>query len=330
MTDLDSSKDLELEPDLELQPDDASAGTSPSSADDGAGVEGQWVWQYAAPPPPPSFLAVFFSGTAHKELYRFFACSVLVVIGCLLPWGPVMEKGMPDAEGVVVESVMPMPNVMGYETPAGAISLVLGLWLLFSSCYGIYTRRQKILPVFLMLEPAAVSLLRTMDAWGKLKSESTLDKLVELFEVAGSGVMLTLIGSGFVAVGFLFLLGKVYTKKDDKTAARRPAREKDTKKDGKKSSAKAKGSERPAKADKASKADKATEVEPADSAAATEPPAAAADEPATTAGDPAKSDTADASAASPAKDKDKDKAAGVDPKAAGGAGKSRRSRGRRR
>jgi len=237
VTDPDNSKDLALEPDLELEPDVSSADPSPSTAGQGDPVDGQWVWQYAAPPPPPSFLPVFFSGNAHKDLYRRFACALLVVIGCLLPWGPVMEKGAAGAAaaaGATVHSVMPTPNVMGYETPAGAISLVLGLWLLFSSCYGIYTRRQRILPVFLMLEPAIVTLLRTMDAWGKLKSESTIGKLGELFEVAGSGVMLTLVGSGFVAIGFLFLLGKVYTKKDDKGAGRRAARDKGAEKGGKK------------------------------------------------------------------------------------------------
>ncbi len=244
MTDVDSNKDHESEPELELElvseaaPETASGdAAADTSADPGAdpgadsGTDpgaGQWVWQFAAAPPPPSFLAVFFSGTAHKELYRFFGCALMVVIGCLLPWGPVTDT-VPDPNGVdgaLVEVVRSMPGVAGYETPAGAISLLLGLYLLFSSCYGIYTRRQKILPVFLMLEPAAVSLMRTLDAWDKLESESALDKIGELFEVAGSGVMLTLAGSGFVAVGFLFLLGKVYTKKDDKGAARRGARDK--------------------------------------------------------------------------------------------------------
>jgi hypothetical protein len=318
VTDPDSSKDLELglelEPELELQPDDAPADTSPSAADESAGVEGQWVWQYAAPPPPPSFLAVFFSGTAHKELYRFFACSLLVVIGCLLPWGPVMQKGVPDLDGVSVETVLPMPDVMGYETPAGAISLMLGLWLMFSSCYGIYTRRQKILPVFLMLEPAAVTLLRTMDAWGKLKSESTLDKLVELFEVAGSGVMLTLIGSGFVAIGFLFLLGKVYTKKDDKGSGRRPAREKDTKKGGA-SGRKGKGSK------KADAKDTDKDAATAEGAVAAEG-AASTDAGAST--DSASEETVVVDASTSSAD------AGDAGKPAGGVVSSRRSRGRRR
>jgi hypothetical protein len=233
VTDPDKSKDMDLDLELELQPDVSSTEASPTTEGQGDGVEGQWVWQYAAPPPPPSFLAVFFSGTAHKELYRFFACSLLVVIGCMLPWGPVTEKSI-DSDGVAIESVLPRPDVMGYETPAGAISLALGLWLLFSSCYGIYTRRQKILPVFLMLEPAIVTLLRIKDAWGKLKSEGTLDKLGELFEVAGTGVMFTFIGSGIVAIGFLFLLVKVYTKKDDKGSGRRSSREKGGEKDGKK------------------------------------------------------------------------------------------------
>jgi hypothetical protein len=246
VTDPDKSKDMDLE--LDLQPDVSGTDPSPGPEGQGDGVEGQWVWQYAAPPPPPSFLAVFFSGTAHKELYRFFACSLLVVIGCMLPWGPVTEKSF-GSEGAVVESVLPRPDVMGYETPAGAISLALGLWLLFSSCYGIYTRRQKILPVFLMLEPAIVTLLRVKDAWGKLKSEGTLDKLGELFEVAGTGVLFTFVGSGIVAIGFLFLLVKVYTKKDDKGAGRRPSREKGGEKNGKKSSKKSskKGGKRDSK-----------------------------------------------------------------------------------
>jgi hypothetical protein len=206
VTDSDSNNEVEPLSEFELQPDSPVA-----PADDAGGVDGQWVWQFASPPPPPSFLAVFFSGAALKELYRFFACGVLVVLGCLMPWGSAEE-------GVEL--------VAGYETPLGAVSMVLGLWLVFSSCYGIYTRRQKILPVFLMIEPAIVTWVITMGIWNSpaLQAEGFLGKLSMVFEKAGTGVMLTLLGSTWVALGFLFLLGKVYTKKDDKGATRRAAK----------------------------------------------------------------------------------------------------------
>lgn len=178
--------------------------------------QGQWVWQYAAPPPPPSFGAMFFSGQALPELYRFFACGLLVVIGCLLPWGPVTTEVPGEEEGQVVEELMALPDVIGVETLLGALSLVIGLWLVLSSCYGIYTRRQKILPVFLMLEPAIVSWMRLLD--GLDKAGEGADLLATL-DAVGTGVVLTLVGSTLVSLQFLFVVGKVYAKKDDKGGA---------------------------------------------------------------------------------------------------------------
>ncbi|MCB9899466.1 MAG: hypothetical protein H6825_15775 [Planctomycetes bacterium] len=187
------------------------------AADPGAG---QWVWQYGAPAPPPSFLAVFFSGTAVNDLYRRFACALLVVIGCLLPWSDVVTT---PASGDTAASTV-VNYTPGVELPLGALSLVLGLWLLFSSCYGIYTSRQKILPVFLMIEPALVSWSRALDVWAECKAGG-LDGLIEFSHKAGTGVLLTLVGSTWVAGGFLFLFVKVFAKKDvDKGAARRSAR----------------------------------------------------------------------------------------------------------
>lgn len=177
-----------------------------------ASADGQWVWQYAAPAPPPSFGARFFSGRALPELYRFFACGLLVVLGCLLPWGPTpsgVEGGAP---------FLPVPDSAGYETTAGAASLVIGLWLVFSACYGIATGRQKILPVFLMLEPTAVSWLRLLDAHGAMGTESGI---LALLDAAGTGVLLTLVGSSVVTLQFVLVMAKVYTKKDDKGAARK-------------------------------------------------------------------------------------------------------------
>lgn len=223
---LEEPLELELQPEAEMFPasgaGSGAAGetvaepSADTAADEGL-AQGQWVWQYAAPPPPPSFAAVFFSGQAVKSHYRFFACALLVVVGCLLPWGPA-------GEGAAAAPFLP-PGVAGYQTVTGAISLALGLWLLFAACYGVYTGRHKILPVFLMIEPAVVAWLRTADAWGRLPEEfSTLERLQHVFDVAGTGVMLTLVGSTWVAGGFLLLLGKVYAKKDDKGSARRSAR----------------------------------------------------------------------------------------------------------
>ena len=185
--------------------------------------QGQWVWQYAAPPPPPSFGAAFFSGTALPELYRFFGCALLVVVGCLLPWGPMSESSSMTLEDGMVEmsdELMAVPSVIGVETTLGALSLIIGLWLLLSSCYSIYTRRQKILPVFLMIEPVIVTwmkLLETNDQSGSMS-------ILEMLDAAGTGVLLTLIGSTLVSIQFFFVVGKVYAKKDDKGAARRSSK----------------------------------------------------------------------------------------------------------
>lgn len=201
--------------------------TQEAAAATGGEVQGQWVWQYGAPPPAPPWSARFFSGAAVKDLYRFFACGLLVVIGCLLPWGPVVELEANDPLAIVeggpelIEVIQMPPPTAGYEWPLGALSLVIGLWLVFSSAYGIYTNRQKILPVFLMIEPALVSWSVTLDSWEMVESTSTLDQIQELFMVAGTGVMLTLVGSTYVALNFLMVVVKVYAKKDDKASGRR-------------------------------------------------------------------------------------------------------------
>lgn len=223
------------ETDLLAEPGPASSGPAFGTGLAGAGLvaepaaavesddpgAGQWVWQYGAPPPPPSFLAVFFSGTAVNDLYRRFACALLVVIGCLLPWGPVELAG-PEGGNLV-------GHATGITLPLGAISFVVGVWLLFSSCHGIYTTHQKILPVFLMIEPALVTWMMALDAWNAATGE-TLDRIADFAHLAGTGVLMTLVGSTWVAGGFLFLFIKVFTKKDAKDvekAARRSRSAKD-------------------------------------------------------------------------------------------------------
>ena len=184
----------------------------------------------------PAWSARFFSGAAVKDLYRFFACGLLVVIGCLLPWGPAVELVVNDplaiAEGgpELIEVVQMPPPTAGFELPLGALSLVIGLWLVFSSAYGIYTNRQKILPVFLMIEPAFVSWSITLDAWDMVESTSTLDQIEELFLVAGTGVMLTLVGSTYVALNFLMVVVKVSPRRTTRrrAAAARVARRRPT------------------------------------------------------------------------------------------------------
>jgi len=234
---------VETAPVAEPEPAVAAAAAPEASAESDP-EQGQWVWQYAAAPPPPSFGAAFFSGTALPELYRFFGCALLVVVGCLLPWGPMTESSsmtLEDGTVEVSEGLMTVPSVIGVETTLGALSLLIGLWLMFSSCYSIYTRRQKILPVFLMIEPAIVTWMKLLETNDQAGSMGVL----EMLDAAGTGVLLTLIGSTLVSIQFFFVVGKVYTKKDDKGAARRSA----------KTGAKGKGAEGD-KADKADKADK--------------------------------------------------------------------------
>lgn len=178
---------------------------------DGAELEGQWVWQFASPPPPPPFSAAFFSGRALPELYWFFASGTLVLLGCLLPWGPSLAWVVERGESTLGYTSPPS----GYELPAGAICLALALWLLASASYGIYTGRQKILPVFMMLLPAWMSWSRTLAAWGELDGVDGLgfkDSIARLFEVAGTGVLLTMVGSTIVAAQLLVVILKVMKK----------------------------------------------------------------------------------------------------------------------
>jgi hypothetical protein len=280
----------------------AAASATPSSASDADLVPGQWVWQYGAPAPPPPFSAVFFSGHALGELYRFFACGLLVVVGCLLPWGKSVQWAVQHGESTLGYGAAPA----GYEVPVGALCLVIALWLLFTSCYGIYTGRQKVLPVFLMLIPAYASWTRTLSAWKELSAIKpaldTRQQLVHLFDVAGTGVLVTLIGSTIIVLSLLVVILKVFRKEPGEAAAR-PARKPKEEK------------ARPARADKAPRG-----AAPADSATGAEAPSGEA----SASAPPAELATASAeSAAGQDKDRKRDRAAGKD------AGKGDR-RGRRR
>ncbi len=240
----------------EVSPADAgAAGAQAAAAGDGAGQatagEGQWVWQFAAPPPPPSFLAVFFSGNALKELYRFFACGVIVLIGCLLPWA-VDASASVSADGELGELLSQQTiYAPGYTVPIGAITLVLALWLVWAACSGIYSRRQKILPVFLMLIPAEVTWIRFLDAIETVNTSGTnlglLDKVSAMLSTAGTGVVLALIGSTVVSLQLVLTIMRIMRKKDGGAAGARrakgkdkPAKSKPTKAKADKSKAKAK------------------------------------------------------------------------------------------
>lgn len=194
----------------------ASVVAEPAPAAADAGLEGQWVWQFAAPPPPPSFSAVFFAGRAFPELYRFFGAGVLVAIGALLPWGPgaawLAEVDAEAAAGYAGPQA-------GVATPMGALTLLIALWLAWAACYGIYSGRQKIVPVFLMLLPAWFTWSETAAAWGRMPSNWGAQlKLYEVFKGTGSGVFLALIGSSIVAVQLLLTIARLF-RKDPKAAA---------------------------------------------------------------------------------------------------------------
>ncbi len=235
----------------EVPPEATSAAAAPvAAATAGAAAtaeDGMWVWQYGAPAPLPPFSAIFFGGRGLPELYRFFACGLLVAIGCLLPWGTslswIAEQGLPTL-GVTEPPA-------GYQLPMGALCLAISVWLMFTACYGIYSGRQKILPVFLMLVPAWASWSRTLDAWSKVSELSLKLRLEKLFVVAGPGVMLALVGSSIMVLSLVIVILKVVKKKPDDGTARAPRKGKD---DAAKAGAKpadAKGDGKSAKADAA-------------------------------------------------------------------------------
>jgi len=211
----------------------ASVVAEPAPAAD-AGVEGQWVWQFAAPAPPPPFSSVFFAGRAFPELYRFFGAGVLVAVGTLLPWGP-STTWLADV-GSEAAATWAGP-VAGATTPIGGLTLLIALWLVWSACYGIYSGRQKIAPVFLMLLPAWATWSRVSEAWSLMPADWGAQlRLYELFKGTGSGVMLAWIGSTLVAVQLVLTIAKLF-RKDPKAAAdggrvRKPKDDKPAKAEG--------------------------------------------------------------------------------------------------
>jgi hypothetical protein len=257
---------------LVAEPGSASTttrGAAEAAAGDGGELEGQWVWQFAAPPPPAPFSAVFFSGRALPELYWFFASALLVLLGCAMPWGPSLAWVVERGESTLGYTSPPA----GYELPGGALCLAVAVWLLAAAAYGIYTGRQKILPVFMMLLPAWLSWSRALSAWGEVGAVSELgfkERIARLFEVAGTGVLLTMVGSTIVALQLLVVITKVMKKQPadagrarkggDKPAAKErgkgSSRDKDADKGKRKSDAKALAKAEKAAAKAAAKAGK--------------------------------------------------------------------------
>lgn len=181
-------------------------------------VEGNWVWQFASAPPPPPFLARFFAGSASADLYLFFTCGLLMVVGGFMPWAtqPVL-----DADGAVGYHA---PTLDGIETPLGALTLGLGLWLVFAAAGAIYRGAAGggiIAPVFLTLVPLALVWRRVLGVlggdvgWG------------ELFAVSGTGTLFALVGTTLAELAFVFSLVRVFAKKDPAKADRAARRKKD-------------------------------------------------------------------------------------------------------
>ncbi len=241
--------DLDLDLDLDLEaaePGDATSATSivaeettlePAEAEAVAAAgmadptQGRWVWQFGAPPPPPSFGSRFFSGTALKELYRFFGCGLMVFVGSLLPWSTKVESEV-AAELAAEGDAAAAPTlelihalVPGYELPIGAIVMMLALWLIYATCGAIYTGRQRIMPIVFMLIPAEASWKRFIEAWGAMGDVGIMDRIAGVFTATGTGVMLTLVGSTVVVLQLFTTIGKVMgkTPEEKEKAAKRAA-----------------------------------------------------------------------------------------------------------
>ena len=91
--------------------------------------------------PPPAL-----SMTAHREYYRFLFGGVVIVLGCLMPFGPEWEQA-------------------GYKTLSGALFMLIGIGMVWSMWGAIHTGRFAMKWILLATLPFLIELLNLIFAF---------------------------------------------------------------------------------------------------------------------------------------------------------------------
>lgn len=179
--------------------------------------------QGATPVSLPGMPAPVFGMRAPKEYYRFFFAGLLIVLGCLMPWGPQMD-------------------LVGWKTVSGGVCMIIGLMICWTSWvaiahsrFGLNNMTWLILAVIPLIGqilnlvnafelPAVKAYITSalqgpnaeyvIDSWGDLfknlrgyiKKDVRGDEIANFFRNYGSGKFFVLVGSVLAEVLFLMSL----------------------------------------------------------------------------------------------------------------------------
>ena len=88
-----------------------------------------------------------FNPNASKEYYRFLFCGVLIVLGCLMPFGP-------DYAGA------------GYKSFMGGIMFLIGIGMIWSAWAGISVNKPSMKWIILGIIPAIWGVMKLLEGFG--------------------------------------------------------------------------------------------------------------------------------------------------------------------
>lgn len=181
----------------------------------------------------------------YPQFMRFLTGGVIVLVGCLLPFGskltttmvppstlesktsaaPAKSAGQELAESMKnntpIQTAAPvversLPSMMGIETFTGALWLLLALALIASMRQCLRDNKIRLKSVMLMLIPCGWAWVKLFEVipsvqgfeWGTIFKIRMLE---HLGQNVGAGFMLVLIGSTYVAINFVMAIVGAFT-----------------------------------------------------------------------------------------------------------------------
>ena len=135
MSDLGDPQLEELDP---LEDGDATGAPPAGAVPPGAAAPAMNVRMLSGLPTPA------FNPQASKEYYRFLFCGVLIVLGCLMPFGP-------DYAGA------------GYKSFMGGIHFLIGLGMIWSAWAGISVNKPSMKWIMLGFVPAVWGIMKLVE-----------------------------------------------------------------------------------------------------------------------------------------------------------------------
>lgn len=194
------------------------------------------------------------SGQPYPQFMRFLAGGMIVLVGCLLPFGSKLtttmvppatlesrstaasagkSAGQELAESMRSNTPIPaaapvvergLPSMMGIETFTGALWLLFALALISSMRQCLRDNKIRLKSVMIMLIPCGWAWVKLFEVvptiegfdWGTVFKIRMLEHLAQN---VGSGFLLVLLGSTYVSINFIMAIVGAFTSGGKKADA---------------------------------------------------------------------------------------------------------------